>query len=93
MTANRSGLIVNVSSPGGLKYLFNVCYGIGKAAVDRMAADTAVELRKHGVAVVSLWPGPVATEYVKDKGLGELCVAFDCGCAKSIILNVLEPLY
>ena len=71
MTANRTGLIVNVSSPGGLRYLFNVCYGIGKAAVDRMSADTAVELRKHGVACVSLWPGPVATEYVKDKGLGE----------------------
>ena len=33
MVARRSGLIVMVSSPGGLKYLFNVAYGVGKAAV------------------------------------------------------------
>ena len=27
------GLIVNVSSMGGLKYLFNVAYGVGRASV------------------------------------------------------------
>ena len=31
---------------GGLKYLFNAPYGIGKAACDRMAADCAFELKK-----------------------------------------------
>ena len=41
MVPQKDGLIVNISSPGGLKYLFNVAYGIGKAAVDRMAADCA----------------------------------------------------
>ena len=66
MIENKSGLIVNVSSPGGLKYLFNVCYGIGKAALDRMSQDTAVELKKHNVAVVGLWPGPVRTEKILD---------------------------
>ena len=35
MVENRKGLIINVSSGGGLRYLFNVCYGIGKSAVDR----------------------------------------------------------
>ena len=44
-----------------------MAYGIGKAAVDRMAADCAVELRKHNVAMISLWPGPVKTEYVAAK--------------------------
>ena len=29
-----------------------------------MAADCAVELRKHNVAHVSIWPGPVMTEHV-----------------------------
>ena len=29
---------------------------------DRMAADCALELRKHNVAYVSLWPGAVKTE-------------------------------
>ena len=69
MVKRRSGLIVNVSSPGGLRYLFNVAYGVGKAAVDRMAADCAVELKGDGVAMVSLWPGPVATEHVQEKFL------------------------
>ena len=44
-----------------------MAYGIGKAAVDRMAADCAIELRKHNVAMISLWPGPVKTEYVAAK--------------------------
>ena len=48
MVDRKDGLIVNVSSVGGLKYLFNVPYGIGKAACDRMAADCAVELKKGG---------------------------------------------
>jgi dehydrogenase/reductase SDR family protein 1 len=42
-----------------------VAYGIGKAACDRMAADCAVELKKHNVTMISLWPGPVKTEYVE----------------------------
>jgi dehydrogenase/reductase SDR family protein 1 len=37
MTKNREGLIINVSSIGGMMYLFNVPYGVGKAACDRMA--------------------------------------------------------
>jgi len=65
MVENKKGLIINVSSPGGLRYLFNVAYGVGKSGVDRMAADCAVELRSHNVAMVSLWPGPVSTEHVE----------------------------
>lgn len=33
MVPAKQGLIVNVSSAGGLRYLFNVAYGVGKAAV------------------------------------------------------------
>ena len=69
MVKRRSGLIVNISSGGGLRYLFNVAYGVGKAACDRMAADCAIELKKDNVAMVSLWPGPVATEMIKENVL------------------------
>ncbi|XP_041376040.1 dehydrogenase/reductase SDR family member 1-like [Gigantopelta aegis] len=62
MVPSKQGLIVNISSAGGLVYLFNVAYGVGKEACDRMAADCSVELKKHNVAFVSLWPGPVKTE-------------------------------
>ncbi|KAM9844664.1 dehydrogenase/reductase SDR family member 1 [Aulostomus maculatus] len=64
MVAQGRGLIVTISSMGGLRYLFNVPYGVGKAACDRLAADMAVELRSRGVASVSLWPGAVRTELV-----------------------------
>ena len=62
MVGQKSGLIINVSSIGGLAYLFNVPYGVGKAALDRMSQDTAQELRPHNIAVISLWPGAVKTE-------------------------------
>jgi dehydrogenase/reductase SDR family protein 1 len=58
------GLIANISSSGAAEYAWHVAYGVGKAALDRLTADTAHELRKHGVAVVSLWPGLVRTERV-----------------------------
>eukprot|EP00080_Pristionchus_pacificus_P022171 PDM82191.1 dehydrogenase [Pristionchus pacificus] len=61
----KSGLVVNVSSLGGLTYAINVAYGCGKAALDRMAADMAEELKGTGVSVVSLWPAAVKTEASK----------------------------
>ncbi|KAM9323212.1 dehydrogenase/reductase SDR family member 1-like isoform 2-T3 [Pholidichthys leucotaenia] len=64
MVAQGHGLIVFVSSMGGLRYIFNVAYGVGKAACDRMAADMAVELKSRGVTSVSLWPGAVQTELI-----------------------------
>lgn len=62
MIARNSGLIVNVSSFGAKIYAVSVAYGVGKAGVDRMTRDMARELKPHGVAVVSLWPGIVKTE-------------------------------
>ena len=41
-----------------------VAYGVAKAASDRMAACMAHELREHGIAAVSLYPGLVRTESV-----------------------------
>jgi len=64
MIAQGSGLIVNVSSIGGAGYAINVAYGVGKAGVDRLAADMAHELKDRGVAAVSLWPGIVKTERI-----------------------------
>lgn len=62
MVPHGDGLIVNISSAGGLQYFLSVPYGVGKAAVDRMAADMGLELKPHGVTCVSLWPGMVHTE-------------------------------
>jgi len=65
MTRRGAGLIANISSSGAAKYAWHVAYGVGKAALDRLTADTAHELQKFGVAVVSLWPGLVRTERVE----------------------------
>lgn len=62
MLAQRSGLIVNVSSMGGAHYLFNTPYGVGKAAVERLAADLAHELRPFGIAALAIRPAAVHTE-------------------------------
>ncbi|MBK9468824.1 MAG: SDR family NAD(P)-dependent oxidoreductase [Gammaproteobacteria bacterium] len=62
MVARRSGLIVHTSSFGGTCYMHGPAYGAGKAAVDKMAHDMAVELRPHNVAVVSIWMGLLKTE-------------------------------
>lgn len=64
MIAQQRGLIVNISFWPAQKYVGNAIYGIAKAATDKMTADTAHELRNHGVAVVSLYPGLVRTEAV-----------------------------
>ncbi|MCP5181087.1 MAG: SDR family NAD(P)-dependent oxidoreductase [Pseudomonadales bacterium] len=60
------GAIVNVSSPGGLSYHFSCSYGAGKAGLDRLTADMAVELNPKGIAAVSLYPGSVSTEFIQD---------------------------
>jgi NAD(P)-dependent dehydrogenase (short-subunit alcohol dehydrogenase family) len=58
------GLIVNISARGADRYRYNVVYGVGKAALDRMTRDMALELHEHGVAVVSMWPGTIRTEHM-----------------------------
>jgi dehydrogenase/reductase SDR family protein 1 len=61
---SSGGLIVCISAPGSRRYVQNVAYGVGKAGVEKLAADMAEELRPHGVASVSLWPGFIRTEDV-----------------------------
>ncbi|MBV8850938.1 MAG: SDR family NAD(P)-dependent oxidoreductase [Methylobacteriaceae bacterium] len=56
------GLIVNTSSGGGVRYTFNVAFGVQKAGVDRLARDMAHELKPFGIASVSLWPGFIKSE-------------------------------
>ena len=66
MVAAGSGLIVNISFWAARKYVGNAAYGASKAATDKLTADMASELRPHGVAAVSLYPGLVRTEKVME---------------------------
>ena len=64
LIATGGGLVVSVSSFAGQVFVPPVPYGVAHAAIDRLARDTAEELRPHGVASVSLYPGLVLTESV-----------------------------
>ena len=75
MVEQGSGLIANISSSGAQEYAWHVAYGVGKAALDRFTRDAAHELRPHGVAVVSLWPGLVLTELHKASGIDKKVLA------------------
>jgi len=55
-------LVVNTSSFGGTCYMHGPAYGAGKAAVDKMAHDMAVDFLPYNVAAVSLWMGLLMTE-------------------------------
>lgn len=59
---NGEGLLVNTSSFGGRCYMHGPAYGAGKAAVDKMAHDMAVDFKKYNVAVVSIWMGLLDNE-------------------------------
>jgi NAD(P)-dependent dehydrogenase (short-subunit alcohol dehydrogenase family) len=66
MIAQKRGLVVNISFWAAQKHIGNVAYGVSKAATDKLTADMASELKPHGVAVVSLYPGLVRTEKVME---------------------------
>jgi NAD(P)-dependent dehydrogenase (short-subunit alcohol dehydrogenase family) len=66
MVARKRGLIVNISHWAAQKYIGNVAYGVAKAATDKMTADMAIELKRHDVATVALYPGMVRTEKVME---------------------------
>ena len=62
LLAGGAGLVVNTSSFGGRIYMHGPAYGAGKAAVDKMSHDMAVDFRPYNVAVVSIWMGLLLTE-------------------------------
>jgi len=55
-------MIAMIPNFGGTTLIFDVAFGVGKAAVDRLAKDMAVELRDEDIPVTSFYPGVVLTE-------------------------------
>ncbi|MHA7207786.1 SDR family NAD(P)-dependent oxidoreductase [Arthrobacter sp. MDT1-65] len=64
MVVRGQGLIITLSSFAGQVFVPPVPYGVAHAAIDRLAADMAVDLKDRGVASVALYPGLVLTESV-----------------------------
>lgn len=62
MAEQKSGLIVNTSSPGAACYMHGPAYGAQKAGHDKLAWDMAHDLKPFNVAAVSVWMGVLNTE-------------------------------
>lgn len=88
MLPQARGLIVNTSSGGGVRYTFNVPFGVQKSGVDRMARDMAHELQPFGIAAVSIWPG-----YIKSEKLGAQPDRVPAALAKLIAERGETPLF
>jgi NAD(P)-dependent dehydrogenase (short-subunit alcohol dehydrogenase family) len=59
---SERALVVNTSSFGGRIYMHGPAYGAGKAAVDKMSHDMAIDFKPFNVAVISIWMGLLLTE-------------------------------
>ena len=65
LIASDRALVVNISYYGAVSYHLDPAYGAAKAGLDKLTFDMAQDFKLYGVAVVSLWPGPTATERAK----------------------------
>ncbi|WP_176590499.1 MULTISPECIES: SDR family NAD(P)-dependent oxidoreductase [Sphingobium] len=70
MLNRPQALIASVSFFGAVTYFHGPAYGAQKAGLDKMMADMALELKPHGVAALSVWPGLVKTEMVLQRWSG-----------------------
>jgi len=65
LIAADGALVVNVSYYGAVSYHLDPAYGATKAGLDKLTFDMAQDFKPYNVAVVSICPGPTATERSK----------------------------
>jgi NAD(P)-dependent dehydrogenase (short-subunit alcohol dehydrogenase family) len=62
LIAADKALVANISYYGAVSYHLDPAYGATKAGLDKLTFDMAQDFEPYGIAVVSVWPGPTATE-------------------------------
>jgi NAD(P)-dependent dehydrogenase (short-subunit alcohol dehydrogenase family) len=66
MVKRRSGSIINLSSVVGTRMImFDVAYGVAKAAIERFTCGLTEELKEYNIAVNALCPSLTDTEGFK----------------------------
>lgn len=65
MAEQKSGMIINTSSPGAACYMHGAAYGAQKAGCDKMIWDMAYDLKPFNVKCFSIWMGVLQTERLK----------------------------
>ncbi len=69
MVSARRGVIITISFDTAASYLGDVFYDLAKAATNRLSFAMAQELAPHGVTALTLSPGFVRTERVREAGM------------------------
>jgi NAD(P)-dependent dehydrogenase (short-subunit alcohol dehydrogenase family) len=69
MVSAKSGLIATIAFDTAEAYLGDVFYDLAKSTMSRLSLSFAEELKPHGVTALTLSPGFVRTERVRDMGL------------------------
>eukprot|EP00171_Calliarthron_tuberculosum_P008892 IDg8892t1 len=70
----KSGIVVNVSSYGGIFSIFDGVYGTGKAAIDRLSAELAKEA-PPGVTCLTVLAGTLARPQLVQSMHGKIVIA------------------
>jgi NAD(P)-dependent dehydrogenase (short-subunit alcohol dehydrogenase family) len=65
MIETGKSLMAHISFYGSVSYHYGPAYGAAKGGTDKMSFDMAIDLQRHGVASVSIWPGLVLSDMLK----------------------------
>jgi NAD(P)-dependent dehydrogenase (short-subunit alcohol dehydrogenase family) len=91
MMQARHGLIVSVGFDGEGRYLGDIAYDLGKAAIHRASEIMAIEVAPHGLACLHLTPGFVRTERVIDAGMGEAATQSPLYAGRAVAALLADP--
>ena len=91
MVSAKGGLLVFVSFATEDGYLGDLYYDLAKAATNRLAFACAAELAPHGVCALSLSPGFVRTERVRDVGQAELATETPLYAGRAVAALAADP--
>lgn len=92
MVQARSGLVVTVSFDTAGGYLGDVFYDLAKAAMNRLTFAMAQELAPFGVTALSISPGHVLTERVRDAGLVDATTESPAYAGRAVVALAADPL-
>lgn len=91
MVRARSGLIVTIGFDTEQGYLGDVFYDLAKAAANRLTQAMAHELSPFGVTALSLSPGHVLTERVRDAGLADAATETPLYAGRAVAALAADP--
>jgi NAD(P)-dependent dehydrogenase (short-subunit alcohol dehydrogenase family) len=91
MLQARRGLLVTLGFDGEGRYLGDVAYDLGKAAIRRASEIMAAELAPHGLACLHLTPGFVRTERVVEAGMGDAATQTPLYAGRAVAALLADP--